>query len=422
MPYQRSSRRESERGNRMSSPHANNPSGNHQAPEPASAPIVPPIEQWRPAVELHELQRRSLRERIEFIVDTARMAGFESLADVFLAQLRTVSSRGTHGCDVVCSIVSSSPYEPIRKLLNAYLQFQAYIGTVTQNIAKREILKLTLNVALRLPSRAMDPSRIESFNMVTIDKEHQRDAPFLRSLLRVIVNSSSAVISKDFDDSDRELPKLANNMHGDFFLLLEEKTPYRCNRATVAVAVMCMLCYACNERSNLFQAVNGHLSFAHNVPKRYIEIFHQLGIIVLYESIRRTLNANALAVKKALQEKATKKRFFISYDNMNFYEKARDQRLHNRGALLSYTTGYVCFMNTPESSTNSDNNWYERYLNADQVDREAVNDVKSDDLKLNSIALNHRSATIRHIASEVLSRYFGQAMQKEKIWHRDGKS
>ena len=106
------------------------------------------------------------------------MAGFELLADVFLAQLRTVPSRGTHGYNVVCSIVSLPPYEPIRKLLNTNLQFQAYIGTATQNIAKREIFKLTLNVALRLPSRAMDPSRIESFNMVAIDKEHQRDAPF----------------------------------------------------------------------------------------------------------------------------------------------------------------------------------------------------------------------------------------------------
>lgn len=223
---------------------------------------MPPVEQWRPAVGSHELQRRSLRERIEFVVDTARMAGFESLTDIFLAQLRTVPHRGTHGCDVVCSIVSSPPYEPIRKLLNANLQFQAYIGTVTQNIAKWEILKLTLNVALRLPSRAMDPSRIESFNMVAVDKERQRDAPFLRSLLRVIVNSSSAVISEDSDDSDRELPELADNMHGDSFSLLEEKTPYRRNRATVAVAVMCMLCYARSERSNLFQAANGHLSFS----------------------------------------------------------------------------------------------------------------------------------------------------------------
>ena len=134
------------------------------------------------------------------------------------------------------------------------------------------------------------------------------------------------------------------------------------------------------------------------------------------------MNANAFAVKEALQEKATKKRFFISYNNKNFYEKAHDQRLHNRGAFFSYTAGYVCFMNTLESSTNSDNNWYKRYLNANQVDRKAVNDVKSDNLELNSIALNHQSAAIRHIASEVLSRYFVQVIQKEKIWHQDGKS
>lgn len=308
----------------MSLPYTNNPFGSHQASEPALTPIVLSIEQWRPAIGLHELQRCGLRERIEFIVNTTQMAGFESLADVFLAQLRTISSSRTHGCNVVYSIVNLPAYKSIRKLLNINLQFQAYIGTITQNIANQKILKLTSNIALRLPSRAMDLSQIESFNMVAIDKEYQWDASFFWSLLCVIVNSSSAVISEDSNDSEKKLPKLADNIHGDFFLLLEEKTFYRCNKATVALAVICMLCYACNEHSNLLQAVNGHLLFVHNISKRYIKIFHQLGIIALYKSICRTLNANALAVKEILQEKVTKKQFFIFYDNINFYKKACD--------------------------------------------------------------------------------------------------
>lgn len=96
---------------------------------------------------------------------------------------------------------------------------------------------------------------------------------------------------------------------------------------------------------------------------------------MLYKSIYQTLNINALAIKEALQEKAIEKRFFISYDNMNFYEKARDQQFYNRGTLLNYTAGYVYFMNISESSINSDDNWYKCYLNVDQIDKEAVNDI-----------------------------------------------
>ena len=131
------------------------------------------------------------------------MAGFELLADVFLTYLRTDPSLGTHSSNIVYRIVSSPLYEPISKLLNANLQFQAYIGTVTQSIAKREILKLISNIALRLSNKIMDLLQIESFNMVAIDKEHEQDMPFLQSLLCVIVNSCGGVILEDFNDSDK---------------------------------------------------------------------------------------------------------------------------------------------------------------------------------------------------------------------------
>lgn len=180
------------------------------------------------------------------------MAGFDLLADVFLAQLKTVPSCRTHGCNVMYSIRESSSYKPIYKLLNANLQFQAYIGIVTQNIIKQEILKLILNITLKLSSRAIDPSQIKSLNKVAINKEYQRNVLFFWSLFCVIVNSSNADISKNSNNSDKELPKLADNMYRDSFLLLEEKTSYCCNRETIAVAIIYMPCYACNEHLNFF--------------------------------------------------------------------------------------------------------------------------------------------------------------------------
>lgn len=179
----------------------------------------------------------------------------------------------------------------------------------------------------------------------------------------------------------------------------------------IAIAVLCMLCYGRSKRFNLLQAANGNFSFAHNVSKRFVEIFHQIGMV---------LKANALAVKESLQEKAINKRVFISYDNMKFYEKARNQRLHNRAAFISYTAGYVCFMNTPGSSDNSDNNWYGRYLRPDQIDREAVNFFTNEDLVLDTVAICHCSVAVRYTISEVLSQYFSQATIKEKIMQGNG--
>lgn len=100
------------------------------------------------------------------------MFGFELLANMFFAQLRSVPSCHNHGYDIVRSTVRSPLYKPICKLLNSNLDFQAYIATSAQAIGKREICKLNINAALRLPIKAVDPTRLETFNIIAVDKEH----------------------------------------------------------------------------------------------------------------------------------------------------------------------------------------------------------------------------------------------------------
>lgn len=36
--------------------------------------------------------------------------------------------------------------------------------------------------------------------------------------------------------------------------------------------------------------------------------------------------------------------FFISFDNMNFYEHTQDQCFHNKEHQLNYITGYICLI------------------------------------------------------------------------------
>lgn len=87
-----------------------------------------------------------------------------------------------------------------------------------------------------------------------------------------------------------------------------------------------------------------------------------MGLIISYKFIWRILSTNAIAVKKSLQNKVREKKFFVSFNNMNFYEKSRNQQLHNRTALISYIMGYVYFMSTSKSSDSNTNNWYKYYL------------------------------------------------------------
>ena len=66
---------------------------------------------------------------------------------------------------------------------------------------------------------------------------------------------------------------------------LKERNLSKRNKALISVVSLVLLCYSQNERCKIFQRVIGHYAFSSNIPKRSIESFHQIGIIVLYESI-----------------------------------------------------------------------------------------------------------------------------------------
>lgn len=85
-------------------------------------------------------------------------------------------------------------------------------------------------------------------------------------------------------------------------------------------------------------------SFAHNMSKRRTKVYHKIGLVVLYKTVRQTLNANGQAVLRMLCERVNIEQFFLSYDNMNFYKKVQDQRTHNKNHQVAYSARYICFM------------------------------------------------------------------------------
>ena len=62
-----------------------------------------------------------------------------------------------------------------------------------------------------------------------------------------------------------------------------------------------------------------------------------MGIFVSYESICQALVANANIIRAEMRKKVRLHRFFILYDNMNFYKHMRNTCIFNYGAQINYT-------------------------------------------------------------------------------------
>ena len=104
------------------------------------------------------------------------------------------------------------------------------------------------------------------------------------------------------------------------------------------------------------------------------------------------MQVNATAVIEEIIEKTRFHRFFISYDNIDFYKNVWDQQLHNWSAIINYTFGYICFMKPPEGGREY-HTWLERYIDSDQIDQRLVNTLTNEDFDLIQSDHDHRSAT-----------------------------
>ncbi len=70
--------------------------------------------------------------------------------------------------------------------------------------------------------------------------------------------------------------------------------------------------------------VTGYFSFAHNVSKKRTEIYYKIGLVVSYKIVWQALNANGQTILRLLYKRVNIERFFLSYDNMNFYKKVQN--------------------------------------------------------------------------------------------------
>lgn len=79
-----------------------------------------------------------------------------------------------------------------------------------------------------------------------------------------------------------------------------------------------------------------------------------MDIIVIYESIWCSVQVNAIAIMKKIAKNTRLHRFFISYNNIDFYEYVRDQQLCNGSTIVNDTNKYICFMKYSEDGKEAD--------------------------------------------------------------------
>ena len=104
------------------------------------------------------------------------------------------------------------------------------------------------------------------------------------------------------------------------------------------------------------------------------------------------------------------RRFFVSFDNMNFHCTMRDQRRHNHSHQNNCTAGYICAMECcgeAECDCGS--------LSADSIDRKAALNLSFCDLDLSVQECEDYFADVSvYMVSTVLSRYFRGSMERQK--------
>ncbi len=179
-------------------------------------------------------------------------------------------------------------------------RFENYMVKYSREKVKEEMDKLISSFRLRKQATNIYPENFETFLYVDVDREHQRHTSFTRALLHKCVDSSNAIMA-DLDAMSNDNIPLRDNMTEP--LPLKDWTNSQCNFALVAVVALLMLCYIRSERFNIVQRVNTQFAFANNVPKQFVELFHQMDTLVLYESLCHGLQANVKAVMEAILEK-----------------------------------------------------------------------------------------------------------------------
>ena len=106
---------------------------------------------------IEEVQHLSNRERVEYVAYYARMAGFNTLGETFVAQLCCIPLRHREGCDTICDIIQTPALYGVRLLLDKDPRFVTYVTNSARELVQAEMESVSSSNQLKLPVADMNP-------------------------------------------------------------------------------------------------------------------------------------------------------------------------------------------------------------------------------------------------------------------------
>ena len=287
--------------------------------------------------------------------------GYASIANVLVAQVN----------------ISNQVPAFRHQLLLQNTSFILFVIELALAMVKQEIDAVVKNPYFKLPADNITSSTLEEFFLEKIESNLKADAIFFHFLIREAsgvqkvndansdkntsnttplaaksredchfqhsrresqggnvhsqhIQSKNDTANRYSSDNDSSEGSDSSDSDSDPDAVPKSHRDCRQNKALITTISFCIIVYARNKYTNLFQMVTDYFFFAHNVSKRGVEVYHKMGLVVSYKTVWQALNANRQVVLRMLCEKVNVERFFISYDNMNFYKKVQDQRIYNK--------------------------------------------------------------------------------------------
>ncbi|MCJ1342379.1 hypothetical protein MMC31_000561, partial [Peltigera leucophlebia] len=119
---------------------------------------------------IEEVRHLSGRKCIEYVAYYARMAGFNTLGEIFVAQLYCILLRHCEGYDTICDIIQTPALYGVRSLLDKDPRFVAYITNSARELVQAEMESVSSSNQLKMPVADMNSQRLRTFSLVEIDR------------------------------------------------------------------------------------------------------------------------------------------------------------------------------------------------------------------------------------------------------------
>lgn len=315
--------------------HINSPIAISQPPPPPSAAEENP-------------SSLPLADRLHAIQGSLLNYGFTSVAECLLAELqcedphiRRRSSRFAQ-TDYLGKIFCAASDHPSFSFdrMRADIPLRTRLIDLVAAIVAMEMEALVSAQAMHKPVNQFTHEYLSEFSSSALAQVQKDYAPAVKRLVDTMVSPVSLQRGSFHFKPANDIEADEKDSHRD----TQDSLPRGRRRDLVSTAALCVATYGRSQRANALQGIVGYYLSACDAGKRVIETLHCMGFSVTYESVLKALKSNALAVRKMLRERARIRPFFVSFDNMVFYQRVKTHLMGNRQHQRHYTAGYIAFL------------------------------------------------------------------------------